>query len=145
MKFRTGHIGLLTQAKFFLNNIDKATYMYNLVFQGSNDMTTWTDIVRVGEEVHEGWNYYSWTDPATQPNYSGYRFLGNNTGACLINEIKFQGTKTIDDNNNDYTCPAKLIIDEVSQDLPNSVDYKDSKTSAIDSIVPRYGSVEGGT
>ena len=60
MKFRPGFVGLLSQVKYFMNNINKATYSGNLKFQGSNDMSTWTDLFTVDDNIHEGWNYHSW-------------------------------------------------------------------------------------
>ncbi len=32
-----------------------------LIFQGSQDDITYTTIFTVGNEIHEGWNYYDFT------------------------------------------------------------------------------------
>ena len=124
--------------------MQKETYANNLVFQGTMDSLTWTDIWRVDASVHEGWNYKSWKDtPSDAPNFTVYRFLGNATGSCVINEIKFAGIKTIDNNDASYSCPATLIVDDVSTDLMADVTY--GLTAALDSIEPRFGPVTGGT
>ena len=37
------------------------TYLQDkLIFQGSMDNTTYTDIFKVDLNVHEGWNYQTW-------------------------------------------------------------------------------------
>jgi len=67
----------------------------NLIFQGSMDNTTFTDIFNVDENVHEGWNYKSW-EKGSYPKYRFYRFQGNESKICRMNEIKFTGVETID-------------------------------------------------
>jgi hypothetical protein len=39
---------------------DTSYLVDNLIFQGSNDNVTYTDIFNVDENVHEGWNYHAW-------------------------------------------------------------------------------------
>jgi len=34
----------------------------DLIFQGSMDNTTYTDIFAVDENIHEGWNYQRWSN-----------------------------------------------------------------------------------
>lgn len=64
MSFKPGHVGLISQVKWFMGDItsgDTSFLVNNLIFQGSMDNTTWTDIFNVDESVHEGWNYKTWT------------------------------------------------------------------------------------
>lgn len=100
MGFKPGHVGLISQVKWFMGDItngETAFLVDNLIFQGSQDNTTWTDIFNVDENVHEGWNYKTWTRE-TQQKYRFYRFQGNEAKICKMNEIKFTGVETIDDN-----------------------------------------------
>jgi hypothetical protein len=65
MKFKEGYVGSLEQAKYFINYIDTAKrdqYENNLVFEGSIDGETYTEIFKVDETVHEGWNYVDFDD-----------------------------------------------------------------------------------
>jgi hypothetical protein len=52
--------------KFFLGDIaDKSVYEGKLKFQGSNSNNgegVYNDIFTVDENVHEGWNYHTWTE-----------------------------------------------------------------------------------
>lgn len=111
MKFNPGFVGILSQVKFFLNNVDLATFNGNLVFQGSNDLSSWTDLYTADGNIHEGWNYKKFDTPSTQPSYRAYRFFGKTVGSCNIKEIKFAGVKAIQDSNPTRTCPVSIIID----------------------------------
>jgi hypothetical protein len=62
----------------------------------------------------------------------------------LINEIKFQGVESIDNNDPTLTCDAKLVIGS-EEDKMDPVTFKDSLTSSLSSVSPRYGPVTGGT
>lgn len=109
--FKEGHVGLLSQVKYFLGDIaDKAAYVNVTKFQGSNDNVTFTDLFTVDENVHEGWNYYPWTSASSYPRYRYYRFFGNSSAACVINEVKFTGVETVDDSGTSYTCSPALSL-----------------------------------
>jgi hypothetical protein len=58
--FRAGYIGVLREVKYFMPRFTRATYVGKLKFQGSLDGITYADIFTVGEEIHEGWNYYTY-------------------------------------------------------------------------------------
>ena len=73
--FKADHVGMLSQVKYFMGDIqDKTKYVSNLQFQGSNDNSTWTNLFAADENIHEGWNYHNWEDPAAQPKFRFYRF-----------------------------------------------------------------------
>jgi hypothetical protein len=98
MRFKPGHVGLISQVKYFMGNIaSKATYSGILKFQGSDDGTTWTDLFAADDNIHEGWNYYEWTDAASKPRHNQYRFYAAGASACRINEVKFTGVETVND------------------------------------------------
>jgi hypothetical protein len=61
-----------------------------------------------------------------------------------MNEITFVGVETMQSEDNEFSCDAKAIVGEQETEL-NSVHYKGYLTSKLESISPRYGSVEGGT
>lgn len=105
---------------------------------------SWDDIFTMDENVHEGWNYYEWKKAEEYPKYRYYRFHGTKQGACAINEITLTGVETIDSMHDLFTCAVNLITGETKTEL-NTLDYLDQVTPVIDSLSPRYGSVEGGT
>jgi hypothetical protein len=99
MSFKENHIGLISQVKFFLGDIqNKAAYENKVKFQGSQDGTTYIDIFTVDENVHEGWNYHTWENESEYQKYRFYRFFGEESGSCIINEIQFTGVETIESN-----------------------------------------------
>jgi len=57
IKFRQNYIGAVSMVMFYMNFFVR-TDVIGLTFQGSNDNIAYTTIFTVGEEVHEGWNYY---------------------------------------------------------------------------------------
>jgi hypothetical protein len=146
--FKAGHVAMMRQVKWFLGDIaDKTVYEDITKFQGSNDNSTWTDLFTMGDGTHEGWNYHVWENPADYPKYRFYRFSGNKTGSCIINEIKITGVETIDNSDANRACTAELVSGGTVQDLSSfgTINYKADKTSLLTAISPRYGPVTGGT
>jgi hypothetical protein len=99
MAFKPKHIGLLSSIKWFMGDIANGdtTYLQDkLIFQGSLDNTTYTDIFKVDLNVHEGWNYKTWEAKDYQ-KFRFYRFHGESKDLCKMNELKFTGVETIAD------------------------------------------------
>jgi hypothetical protein len=144
MEFKSGFIGQISQVKFYLSNINTATFTNNLKFQGSMDKNSWSDLFTVDENVHEGWNYHKWNDAASYPKFRAYRFYGSAAGSCKLNEIKFAGVKSRDNNDQNLQCDVKLYLDGASQDL-TAVTYEGGRTASLTSMNPRFGPVTGGT
>jgi hypothetical protein len=145
MEFREGYVGSLQQVKYFINYIDnRDQYEENLAFEGSMDGTTYTELFVVGGDVHEGWNYVDF-EQGSYPNYRFYRFrgLGGSNGPCRIHELTFKGNEVIQDTGSSYSCTPRLVLGEQTYDL-NSVTFEGSKTALIETIEPRFGSVQGG-
>jgi hypothetical protein len=113
-----------------------------LKFQGSDTGIKYTDIITVGKEIHEGWNYYPY--PADKKEFRYYRFYGNGPGSCNIGEVGFRGVEVIDDPKTSHVCTASLTIDKIPKELSGVVTYTSSMTSLLTSITPRYGKVQGG-
>ena len=42
--------------------VDKSPYVGSLVFQGSNDGSTFTDLWTIDAAVHEGWNSHDFDE-----------------------------------------------------------------------------------
>jgi len=111
MAYKEGHVALISQVKWFLSDIqDKSIYADETKLQGSNDGTTYTDIFTMDENIHDGWNYHKWTDPADYPRYRYYRFYGTKAGSCVINEIKATGVVTVDSPDQNKACSAVVDI-----------------------------------
>ena len=60
--YKTDHVGVLDEAKFFVNSLLDKTPFVGLKLQGSNDGTTFTDLWTVDAQVHEGWNSVDFED-----------------------------------------------------------------------------------
>jgi len=71
--YKTAHVVVLDEAKFFVNELSNKTPFIGLKFQGSNDGTAFTDLWTVDEEVHEGWNSHDF-EAGKEPAYNIYRF-----------------------------------------------------------------------
>jgi hypothetical protein len=150
MTFKEGHVGVLDEAKIFINFlIDKTPYVNNLEFQGSNDGTTWTSLHTFGEELHEGWNYVDYRDDGVvKPAYNSYRFYGSASGACKITEYKLHGVEAVASTADSHVCTPKIFLGttELTTTTPlGDVTYNAAKTPKLVSISPRFGSVLGGT
>jgi len=111
IRFKEGHVALISQIKWFLSDIqDKSIYADETKLQGSNDGTIYSDIFTMDENVHDGWNYHKWTEPADYPRYRYYRFYGTKAGSCVINEIKATGVETVDSPDQNKACSAVVDI-----------------------------------
>jgi len=141
--FKDGHVGVLSQVKYFVEGLTTSNFVNRTKFQGSNDGTTYTDIFTVNETIHEGWNYYKFED-SLKPRFRYYKFESDNSGGCAISEITFKGVETIDSETSTQTCAAKLKLFGTEHTL-NTVDFVGSKTATLTAVSPRYGTVVGGT
>ncbi len=89
MSFAANNQVVLDEQKIFLNKvIDRTPFVNNLVFQGSNDAITFTDITTFGNEIHEGCNYVSYRDLPNKPSYNIYRYWGKVAGSCRVGEFR---------------------------------------------------------
>ena len=103
MEFREGFVGMISQVKYFMGDIlNKYTYADHLMFQASDDNSTWTTLFAADLNIHEGWNYFTWDNIEDRPKYRFYRFHSYYIEACTMREISFQGVETIDDSNPTY-------------------------------------------
>ena len=68
MSFKEGHVGMLSQVKYFMPRLnDKSILVNNTFFQGSNDGVNYDDLFMIDSNLHEGFNYHYWTEPEDQP------------------------------------------------------------------------------
>jgi hypothetical protein len=147
MAFKPGHVGLLSSIKWFMGDIANGdtTYLQDkLIFQGSDDNTTYTDIFKVDLNVHEGWNYKTW-EAGSYKKFRYYRFHGDAANICIMNELKFTGVETIDNEDPTYDCDVKVIVQGQDNAVTNKVLFKNTLTPLLTAISPRYGTVTGGT
>jgi hypothetical protein len=92
--YKANHVGVLDEAKFFVNNLLSKTPFIGMKFQGSNDGTTFTDLWTIDEQVHEGWNSKDF-EAKSKPAFNIYRFQGKTTGSCRIGEVRLNGIESI--------------------------------------------------
>mmetsp|Transcript_20898 Transcript_20898/g.32329 ORF Transcript_20898/g.32329 Transcript_20898/m.32329 type:complete len:97 (-) Transcript_20898:1330-1620(-) len=96
MQFKESHVGVLSQVKYFMGDIDdKELYAGHLRFQASADNSTWTTLFMANINIHTGWNYVNWDLDADKPKYRFYRFYSNMTNGCNMREVAFRGVETI--------------------------------------------------
>jgi len=62
-----------------------------------------------------------------------------------VGELVLTGVEAIDSSSSSQTCTPKLVVDGTELTLPATVTYQGSSTPKLESIEPRYGSVEGNT
>ena len=69
LQFRGDHKAIMTDVRIFMTEFpDKDKYVGKLKFQGTNrsvydpSNNEFDDLFVVGEELHEGWNYYKLSD-----------------------------------------------------------------------------------
>ena len=142
IQYKENHVGVLDEVKFFVNKLlDKSPFSDNLVFQGSDDGVTFTDLWAIDKSVHEGWNSHDFEEE--QPSYNIYRFQGSVSGSCRIGEVKLHGIESIDNDETSYSCTPKLIIDEAVTEL-NPVTFDAAYTPVLTGMSTRFGSVLGG-
>ena len=79
----------------------------------------------IGEEAHEGWNYYDMKDlneDKILPKYSAYRLMSAVAKGCDdLGEIRFIGHEVIDDSNTEYTCEAEIKTYTIDPDTGSKV------------------------
>ena len=142
MNFDTNFVGVVSQVKFFMSTFVKSTYSGKLAFQYSSDGISYTTQFTVGNEIHEGWNYY---DLATPLKFRYYRFKGSGVGSCNVGEFVMIGQVAINNNANTYQCTPSLTVGTITTSLSNPVTYSASSTPLLTNITPRFGTVKGGT
>ncbi len=102
---------------------------------------TYTDILVINEDIHEGWNIFDFTGQELKYRY--YRIYGEERFACVIGELSLYGIEVIDSTATSYSsCPITLTLNGGSPiTLSGVVTYSDSSTPVLTSIEPRYGAV----
>ena len=145
IQYKENHVGVLDEVKFFINQLTtKVPFNNELVFQGSDDGTTFTDLWTVDASVHEGWNSHDFEEGA-QPSYNIYRFQGKQSGSCRVGEVKLHGKESIDNDSTSYSCTPKLILEsEDSASTLNPVTFTSTLTPVLTGMSTRFISVLGG-
>ena len=119
MAFRGGFKGMLTELRFFMDWFpDGSKYHGNLVFQGADlpfgyPGAAVEDLVEVGEELHEGWNYYSLLadedDIDSGPRYAYYRLFNAVSDGCDdIGEVQMIGVQVINWTEDVLNCGVSI-------------------------------------
>lgn len=127
-----------------MSRFTKGNFVGKLRFEGSADGITWTTIFTVGEEIHEGWNYYNY-DAGKELKFRYYRFFGPTYGSCVVGEVSLRGYEVIDSNTVNQTCIAQVTLNgDKALNLIGDIVYKNELTPLLKSITPRFGTVVGG-
>lgn len=140
--FTTGHVGFINEVKYFMPVFNSLDYVDKLILQGSLDGINYSNISIVGNEIHEGWNYYTYPS-GSELKFRFYRFYGTTAYSCGVGEIGFRGVEVINDSSSSYSsCPIQLTLNNGSPiTLSGTVTYTSTKTPLLTSINPRWGQV----
>ena len=77
-RYSTGYVGVINEIAIFMDIFDSTTIVDQLIIEASSDnFATTVELTVIGEEIHEGWNYYELVDPNTDgtPKYQYYRVM----------------------------------------------------------------------
>lgn len=113
------------------------------VFEGSNDMTTWTTLATVDQTIHTGWNTLK---SSIQTPFRYVRFSHNSTSNCNISEFELYGI-TYSTSSVSLTSQTSDVVYEDgsnSQTFAGAVEYRQDQTPIVTSVSPRYGNIGGG-
>jgi hypothetical protein len=143
-KFVDGKVGRLTKVKYFMNRmVDKQeNFVGKLKFQYSSDGSTWTEVFSAPTDMREGWNVHTPDNPISAQYF---RFYSATKSACQVAEIELWGNIVEDTSATTKTCDVVLIAPgSQTQTFAGGVIYKDTASSVVTSISPRYGTYKGG-
>lgn len=139
--FPDTQVAVLDSVKILINNLtNKVPFVGDTKLQGF-DGSAYVDILTLSNEIHEGWNVFSWD--TSKPAYQKYKWTGAAVGSVRFGEVKFYGIVSVANTNAAHVCDVKMIVAGVTTTL-NPITYADTHTPTIDSVVPRYGAVQGG-
>lgn len=118
-----------------------------IILQSSNDGVAWTNVT-IFSYINNFWNTWG-PNPANVYNNRYFRlFLYSAPGTFAINEIQFYGTLLYNVSTKDASCPVNVLSSvggtPIVATTPN-INYKDSLTGFLNSIVPSNGTVLGST
>ena len=118
-------------------------YLENALIRGSNDGSTFTNLITLKENIIENWNEYQ------PPNVGDwkYRYIRFEGRKCLVSEFKVIGFKYIDEtvNTASHKCNVDYQFDGNNINLIEKVEYRKDKTPVITSLDPKMGTTAGKT
>ena len=98
-----------------MDEYDTTIIVDHLKIEASSDnfVSSIETLVTVGEEVHEGWNYYDLTESGTKDpsKYQYYRLISDSPskGFDNIGEINYIGYEVIDNTDDSYACDIEIV------------------------------------
>ena len=163
VEFSPGYLGVLNEVNFFMDYFNVDYIVNKLHIQASSDdfVEEIVDLIVVGEEAHEGWNYYVMEDTVyfeeneEAPAFKSYRLSSNSTtmGCDNLGEIRWIGHEVIDNDSDSYDCEVEIVTWPIDPETGSSVEtivdvgievtYSTSDTPLLTEIWPMYGAVEG--
>lgn len=114
--YRGGHKALFSELRFFMDYFpDKSKYVGNLKLQASDIPFAYNmgivDLITVGEEIHEGWNYYKIMDEddvdaySVADRYTYFRLYNAEADGCdNIGEVDMIGVQLMESTADTVTC-----------------------------------------
>ena len=153
IEMTAGHVGAVSELRFFMNYFDTDLLIGELTFQGSNDgfATEAVDLMTASCELKEGWNTYDLSD--TAPTYSSYRLYNELENGCDdIGEVQIYGHEVIENESDTHECSVEVVLKDgeeapvyITVGQPETmITYNVESTPVINSVSNRFPSVEGG-
>jgi hypothetical protein len=121
-----------------------AQYILYSVFEGSNDLNSWTVLGQVDQTVHTGWN--TLISKSSLP-FRYIRFSHNSTSKCQLAEIQLYGILYSSANltsTDSYLSDIVYIDGFNNKTFTNAIEFRKDKTATLVSVSPPYGDVFGG-
>uniref|UniRef100_A0A0G4ICS1 PA14 domain-containing protein n=1 Tax=Chromera velia CCMP2878 TaxID=1169474 RepID=A0A0G4ICS1_9ALVE len=155
----TDFLGVVKQISYWpdYGDSDREKYVGGM-FQVSSDAdhstATWTTLHTISDKPQEGWNTVSLT--ATEGRLFRYVPPSSGVGAgfCYMNELKFEGVKTVSQTPNadgsQLSCPVEVSLKVADSTAistitaPSNLLYATVATPLISSVSPTMGSSLGG-
>lgn len=125
--------------KFFPKGSLSADKYIGSSFEGSNDMTSWTTIVTLDQNVHGGWNTRE--SKITTP-FRYLRYKHNSTTSCSLAEIQLYGITLSNQTVNESSVTYFDGYNQIA--FPYRLNFSVPATPVVTTVDPPYGDIFGG-
>ena len=137
----------LAEINFFPDPAIKSSTLKGAVIEGSHDDVTYTEILTLDANAHDGWNNFRLDGASIAYRYFRLRG-GSSTAKCALSELQFKGvvlSGSTTSNLNAIDCPARVEINDQVRETSIAVNYRESQTPVLNEIDPKMGTSAGGT
>lgn len=135
---------------FYMNLAKTINDYLNLVFEVSNDLTTFTTLYTLDNNMKTGWNKIPVTTDVAAYRYVRLKDPSGTKSRCNLAEITFYGVRLYTKYNDKaltetLTCDMNIFINGYAYNLPSKIEYKASEMPKITTVSPVLGPSSGNT